>query len=194
MGPGRDTLPGPLGQLDLSTEQKQAVRAAARVLHETMQTLRDQFRTGALTDAQFRAAAATAHTQFETTVAGILTAEQNARWQELRRDRAIAALTRAIERMRTYQDRHLEMLAQILALDETQRAAFATIGTDMLADLEALLQRLRDGSIDAAGTRSERQRIHAETRDAMRALLTAEQATLFDALGRLMGGRHGPMP
>ena len=194
VGPGRGALPGLIGELDLSAEQQQAVRDAARVLHETMRALREQRRNGALSDAEFRTAAAAAHTQFETTVAGILTAEQNARWQELQRTRAALALEQAIARIRAHQDRHLELLAEILGLDQAQRAGFAAIGAGKLADMEALLQRLRDGSIDAAGARGERERIHAETRDAMRALLTAEQAALFDALRALLHRRHGPMP
>jgi Spy/CpxP family protein refolding chaperone len=189
-----DGVPGPLAELDLSVEQRQAVREAARVLHQTMQTLRTQFRDGTLSETAFHEAVTAAHAQFETAVAAVLTAEQNARWQELRRERATTALERAIAHMRANQERHLELLAQILGLDETQRAGFATIGADLLANMEALLQGVRDGSIDVAQVRTERQRLHTEARTAMRALLTAEQATLFDALDGFLYRPRGPMP
>lgn len=190
-GPGGG-LHGLLRQLDLDDAQRDRVRDALHTLQATMQQLHESRRAGELSDEAFRDAVNAAHATFETALGEILTAEQTARLQQLQREQAEKQLTRMIERLRTNQDKHLDLLVRILGLSAEQRAGFAAAGNDLLTGLETLLQSVRDGSVSHSQMRETIQQLHQTARDAIRALLDDEQAALFDALHRWHP--RGPRP
>lgn len=175
----------------MSAEQLQAVHEAMQTMHTSVRTARAQFDAGALTEEAFRQAVEAARQVFDGALQGILTSEQYATLQQQHRDRFIAHLQRQIERMGAGAARHLELLTRILDLSPTQVQAIAEIQAAVVPRLEAILAGVRDGSLSMQAAPAALRTVHQETRAAILAVLTPEQAELFEDL-MPFGHRRGP--
>jgi len=182
---------GPFASLGLSAEQLQAVHEAMQTMRTAMRAAHDQFESGALTEEAFRQAVDAARQAFDAALQGILTPEQYATLQQQHLDRFIEHLERRIEHMRAGAARHLELLTQILDLSPTQVQAIADIHAGIVPRLEAIVAGVKDGSLTLDAAQTALRTVHEETRTAIVAVLTPEQATLFEDL-RPLGRRHCP--
>ena len=182
---------GPFADLGLSTEQLQAVHAAMQTMHTAIRSAREQFDAGSLTEEAFRQAVDAGRQAFDTALQGILTAEQYATMQRLHRDRFIEHLERQIEHLRAGAARTVQLLTRILDLSPTQVQAVSEIHAGVVPRLEAIVAGVKDGSLTLDAAQAALRTVHAETRAAVVAVLTPEQAALFAEL-QPFGHRHGP--
>ena len=183
MGPGGHRPPrGGLPDLGLTPEQLQQIRQAQRTLHATVESLVAQFRAGTLTQEQFEAAVGVARTTFETTLQGILTADQYAQLQQAWRDRLVARLTAQIASFDTGVIRRVNILDRILGLSDPQVAAITTILTNTKPSIQAVLTSLQDASATPRQAEAALAQIQSAASDAIAATLTAEQAARFSQL------------
>jgi len=189
-GPGM----GLLQELGLDETQQAAVQAAREAMHAAAQTLFEQFRAGTLTREELHAAMQPLQEQMWTTIEGILTAEQLAQLNELRNARVLAQLERALERIQANLTEKLPLIAQILGLDEQQLAAATSLHEERVTALTGIIESLRSGQMSGQEAREAAQALREQTLADFRALLTAEQQEIFDALKTLQhrGHRRGP--
>lgn len=193
-GGPRDGRHGPgagfLSELGLDEGQQAAVQAAREEMHAAAQTLFEQFRAGSITREELRAAMQPLREAMHTRIEAILTAEQLAQLTELRNARTLSHLETALERLQTNLSDKLPLVARILELDEQQIAAVTALHEDRIAALSAIVESLRTGQTNGEEARDAAQALRAQTMDDFRALLTAEQQEIFDALKSLRHGQH----
>lgn len=79
---------------------------------------------------------------------------------------------------------HLNRVAEELGLDDTQREQFATIMREQHQQVREMRRSMRDQGIkrDSEEARAHREAMHAQVRERLGTVLTAEQLERFDAL------------
>jgi len=185
-GPGhRGPRPDPFAELGLSAAQLEQVRAARADLKSAVEALLEQFRAGTLTETELEAGIEAARADFETAIQGILTAEQWAQLQELRRQHLIARLTTRLQRFDQDVARHVARLDVVLMLSDDQVASITTLLANTRPAIEAVLASLQGGSLAPQQALDSLRELEANTTAAIRATLTAEQAVIFDALAHV---------
>jgi Spy/CpxP family protein refolding chaperone len=143
-------------ELSLTPEQEAQIRAVLDEAREERRALRDQFREGR------RDAARALHARVQSRIEGILTPEQQQRARELRARHREARMERRLEHMK-----------ERLGLTDAQAAEVRSILERSHAEHRRILESTERGS-DAR--RSAMQALHTQTRDALRGVLTPEQA------------------
>ena len=168
------------GKLSLSNDQAAKLRGVFSVAQAEKQDIRQRHQDD-------REAARPEFKQLrertKTQIAGILDADQIAIFDQLRRDR------RGHRKDHKLGGRLVKEMTEVLALDASQQAQVAQIMESSRAE--------REGLVEAAGgdrkaARPQLKQLRERPRTQLRAVLTAEQATKFDAIkeSRRGGKRH----
>lgn len=203
-GPGGPRGPGgpggPLGfvlaeireELDLDEAQRTALRTALHDSREAFHSLRMAFRAGEISAEELRDGAIAARVALEAELASILSESQLELLTNTLAEHRAEVATRRLERLDEGADRRLTFLTTILSLDAGQTAQIEGILAASIEQRRALLESLRDGAIEIEEALYQGYLIAESTADAIRAVLTPEQQTIFDALKTLLPGHRGP--
>jgi Spy/CpxP family protein refolding chaperone len=197
MGEGRGGFGGPGGpggefmdELNLTEAQQTALEEAREQSREAVQALIEAAGGPGQLDETTRAKLDELRQQMKQTLENILTAEQLAQLAELREarqaemaERRDAVFTRGAERI-------TDFLAQVLELDDTQKQQIIDVMAAAQTKIEALHESAREADTPREDLREQMEQIRDESKTAIRALLSAEQAAVFDALSNLLP--HGP--
>jgi Spy/CpxP family protein refolding chaperone len=181
-----------LGDLNLTDEQLEALRAARAAMHTAVQAAFEQFRDGSLTQEQLREAMDAARESFEAALQEILTPEQLAQLQQNRIDRLVQMIERRIEQHEQRAAHHLELLTQILGLNDEQVATIQEIQAGVVPALQTILAGVRDGNLTPEAAHDALRTLQDDTHAAIVAVLTPEQAELFADLRPHRRGPRGP--
>lgn len=187
--------PGPMQDLELTAEQQQALDALREQHHAARQALRQQARAGSLTREEMHERRREMHAQHRDAVEALLTPAQKDQLARARNARALERRDRSLERQRTHGNERLTLVARILELDDEQLQAARTMHQEAITALEANLEALRSGALDAQQSGDAARALRDDSFAAFRTLLDAEQQELFDALQQLQhrrGHRFGP--
>jgi len=182
-----------LNALDLTAEQRTQLQAARKAHRETMQALHEQFRSGAITEEQFRQQAQANREAMQAQLAGILTPEQLEQLQARRAEHRQERAERQLDRLDLRQEHMTEFLTKVLLLNETQQQQLATFANTVRTRTTALLKGVIDGSIEPPDTMSERRQIQDDFVSSFTAILDADQLQRWEALQSLLpqGPRRG---
>lgn len=199
-GPGGPGFGGPIGgvlrelrdELDLSAEQRTALRDALKASHDTFRDLRRSFRDGTITAEELRDAARDARLALEEQLADILSADQYTLLMDTLAEHRTEMIDRRLAHLDEGAARRLDFLTNVLQLDDGQAAQVETILNDSMDARRAVLEALRDGTIEIEEALYQGYLIAQSTAAAIRDLLTPEQQAVFDALRTLLPGHGGP--
>jgi Spy/CpxP family protein refolding chaperone len=189
---GGERMEGLLEELDLSEEQKSQIGDARERMREAIGELRSQFTPGESDREELRDKMQALRDRFEEELRNILTAEQYSRLEELRAERRSEMEEKREERGRQMRERLVEFLTEVLDLSGTQSQQVSAILADAGEQTSQLHEKARTGEISREDARSELDRIRDETTEAMKQLLTPEQAEIFEALKDLIPGHGRP--
>ena len=117
---------------------------------------------------------------------GRMTPEQSSKREQVRTERMASRIERRLESLFAAMDRRADFLGRVLGLDPGQTSQVQTILSESVATRRSTLEQLRAGSIepeDAAYGAWSNERAIGER---VRAILTPEQQTRFDALESLL--------
>lgn len=204
MGEGRGGFGGPGGpggefidELDLTEAQQAALEEAREQHRAAVQALIEAAGGPGQLDETTRAKLDELRQQMKETLENILTPEQLAQLEELRATRQTEMAERR-EAMFTRGTEHItDFLAQVLDLDETQKQQIIDVMTAAQTKMKALHESVREADAPREDLREQMDQIRDESKTAIRALLSAEQAAVFDALSNLLphgsGARMGRM-
>ncbi|MEW5873921.1 MAG: hypothetical protein AB1752_01915 [Candidatus Zixiibacteriota bacterium] len=156
-----------LEDLNLTDDQKQAIEKA----HDA---LRDEFEPGErrsnVRDAM--------HEKLKE----ILTPEQLAILESKHSERRSETAEHMQERVESTADRRIEFLSTVLKLSDDQKAQVQQIWQSSAEERQALRKSFVDDSAERGEMRGKMQSFRDEATTSVRAVLTADQAKLFDAL------------
>ena len=128
----------------------------------------------------------------ETTLQSVLTDAQQATLEEAMAEHRAAVSERRLEKLDAGVQRRVEFLNSVLELTDAQFAQVESILTATLPERRTILEALRDGSIEIEDALYQGYVLAEQTAASIRAVLTAEQTVVFDALKKLLPGHRGP--
>ena len=181
--------------LELTDTQREEIEAIIGAYRDAMRELRSG--TDSSDRDSFREQLAGMREAMQEEIEAVLDAGQLARLEELRDERHKVRRERHAEWAELRLARHIDFLARVLDLDDAQQVQFSDILTASQAQRQELRSTARENGTPHEDVRAEAERIREETQSALRELLTADQATLYDAIRTLApdgprGGRfHG---
>jgi Spy/CpxP family protein refolding chaperone len=182
-----------LAQIDgLTTDQIQQIRVVLEGARPEFHDLRIAFVTGTISAEELRDRAKALRERIEGSLRSILTAEQFAAFEAALAEHRAEMASRRLATLAQGVARRLEFLANVLELTVEQKAQVAAVLEESVAARRAVLEALRDGTIEIEDALYQGYVIATRTADAIRALLTPEQAAIFDALKRLLPGHCAP--
>jgi Spy/CpxP family protein refolding chaperone len=201
---GRGGIGGPGGpggefmdELNLTEVQQAALEEAREQHRETVQALIEAAGGPGQLDEATRAKLDELRQQMKQTLENILTAEQLAQLAELRETRQAETAERRDAMFTRGAERITDFLAQVLDLDDTQKQQIIEVMTGAQAKIKALHESAREADTPREDLRDQMDQIRDESKTAIRALLSEEQAAAFDALSNLLphspGGRMARM-
>lgn len=199
-GPGGPGFGGPIAdvlrelrdELDLDATQRDALHTLLMDSRETFHALRESFANGEITAEQLRDAAHEARVTLESQLAGILSDDQYTLLMNALATHRTEMATRRLEHLDEGVQRRLDFLTAVLSLDDAQTTQVGVILADSVTQRRALLEALRDGTIEIEDALYQGYLIAESTTAAIRDVLTAEQQAIFDSLKRLLPGNRGP--
>ncbi|MFC1475392.1 hypothetical protein ACFLQW_00135 [Candidatus Zixiibacteriota bacterium] len=195
-GPGRlfhgQKQGGLIDNLDLTEEQQTTLREAREQMRDTMRSLVGESGGRGRMDETTREQIRQLREQMKGRMESILTPEQLAQLEELRDERRAERQDKREVNFAQRLDRRVEFLSKVLDLDETQQQQISDILTENHEQVQTLHQNAREQDLPVADLREEIEKIREEADTAIRELLTAEQAAMFDALRSLMPRHRGP--
>lgn len=187
-GEGRPGHGGNLEALDLTDEQQRAIETVRTEMREQMKSLRQEAGSGGMTDA-LREQIKALHETMKNRIQEILTQEQReqqaqlqAQIQAQRDQRRLAQLTRRLEQVGSGGERRLAHLTTVLDLTADQVGQVEAIQATAQQQQTALIQGQIDGTLTREEIQTRREQISEQTVAQIRAVLTEEQAELFDLL------------
>lgn len=187
-GPGKEFF----AELNLTDEQQTALKEARERNREAVKALIESAGGPGQLDEATRAKLDELHQQMRQLVESILTPEQMAQLEELRAarqaemaERRDAAFTRGTEHI-------ADFLVQVLDLDTTQKQQIIDVMTQAQAKIKTLHESAREADTPREDLRDQMEQIRDESAAAIKALLSEEQAAVFEALSNLLP--HGPGP
>lgn len=190
--PGGPHGGGPFADLGLTPQQRQDIRDARIVMHDAVQAARADFDNGTITEEQFQGAVRQAREAFHAAVLEVLTPEQEQLLEQKQTTQLVRRLQHQIDNFATASARRMDVLTRVLGLDAGQAQSIGDIVNSALPQLETLLAGLQGGTLSAADARTALHDLRQAQHDGIVALLTPDQAELFEELARLhRQGRHG---
>lgn len=137
----------PWGQLNLTQEQMQAIRAARQEFREAVADLIEQYGPDPRGDAEFLAALRELRAELDTAIAEILTAEQLELLEQLRLEQLIDRLERLIRNLESRRDRVIAFLDETVDLTAEQEAAIAAIFDSRVDQAQTVVDALEAGTM-----------------------------------------------
>lgn len=196
-GPRFDGARAPFDQLakdlNLTEEQQAALTKLRESMHEKRQATREQAgKTGR------RGFAAGQGTNFRdrmrTELESILTEEQLQRLDAIHEERSSQRRDTAVAHADERLNDHVDLLAKVLKLSDTQKADLETTLRDTQSKRQELFQNRTDDT-DWQAMREQAQALRTDTEAKIEALLTADQKELYASLTDLLPmGPRGPHP
>ncbi len=194
-GPGRMLLlGGSLRDLELTADQRTAVRELVSTSAEALRELLESVANDAITAEALRDAAKAVSAEFDTALADLIGAEAFATVLESRLEHLATMAEHRIDRLDDMAERRLEHLTAILELDEDQVASVGAILEAAVASMAATLQSLADGSIDQWDAMYAAYVTANEVAESIAQVLDTTRAELFAALRDLVPMHGGPGP
>ncbi len=181
-------------QLDLTTEQAQAIKE----LHESM---REEFQMNREGTPQRGHRGFTKgegpgyfHEQMREELAKILTAAQLQKLDDLQEARRSVRQGRMQEFAPERMENRVDFLVKVLKLDGDQESQLENILSATQEKQQQLHESITNGTLDREEIREQMPQLREQTESEIRDLLTDEQIVLFDALQDLLphGARRGP--
>jgi Spy/CpxP family protein refolding chaperone len=174
--------------IELTEEQRQAIRAIHEDFRERMKALRDEREAGTSTDEELLREIRSLHDEMRAELDAVLTDDQKAALEEYRRDKEaeFAAFREEVNQVRD----------AVLGLSAEESEAFDAIMADQLSAREVLFEQFQAGDLELAEFQDEVQALHQARDAALEALLTESQyeiVQIHDALAVRMShkGHHG---
>jgi len=177
-------------QLDLSADQRKAMKALHEETRTKARALHEQLRSGSITEDQMETGMQALHDAQREKLSGILSAEQLGKLDALRDERQGNRLARRIERADARSDAHAQWLAEALALNEAQKARVQAALDSFAAKQKAALESVRGGDAAGHGARAQMRAEREARAKALEDILTDEQSARLEILRRLHP--HGP--
>jgi Spy/CpxP family protein refolding chaperone len=167
--------------LGLTSEQRDALAAALREQREALLELRPET-PGAGRNPESIERREAIREAFEAKLAAILTPEQAEILAAHRAEQREQRLAKREEHRTQMQERVIELLTGVLHLEPAQVETVTGIVAAAYDRAEAVHEAVRAGEIAPSDARQQLEGIRAEVREAVAAVLTAEQRTVFEAL------------
>ncbi len=117
---------------------------------------------------------------------GMMTPEQSAKREQVRTERMANRIERRLESLPSAMDRRADFLGRVLGLDPGQTSQVHTILSESVATRRSTLEQLRAGSIEPEDAAYGAWSNECAIGERVRAILTPEQQTRFDALESLL--------
>lgn len=180
-------------ELDLTEAQLEQVREIIEARFEEAKEIREQVRTGAITREQARELQRAIRESGREQIEEILTDEQRTRMEELHQERREERIDRRIERLENRIEKHASFLEQVLDPSDAQMSQINVLLADAIESHTAILNQVKEGALDHDDAAEQLKDLREATAESIRALLTPEQQTVFDALRdiRPKGRGHG---
>jgi hypothetical protein len=129
--------------------------------------------------------------QMREQVADILAPEQLAQLEQLRGERRAERQEQRQAEFPERLERHVGFLTRMLKLDEAQQQQIGDILVENHEQIQTLHQNAREQDLSFEDLREQLEQIREQTSAAISKLLTAEQATIFDAIQSLLPPHRG---
>lgn len=172
--------------LGLEKEQRQELRDALQGTGESIRATLRAVEDGSMSREAARDAVKQQREAARAQAQRILSAEQFEQAEAFRRERVAQSVDRRIEHLDSRLERRADHLSRVLALDDAGRAQVAQILQSSLSMRADLLRSLKDGARAPEDVAYEVTQLEARLADQIRAGLTPEQATRFDAVLELV--------
>lgn len=172
-------------ELNLTEQQQHDIQGVLEESREAMRALREQHAVSG-PDESLREQMQQIRTATHEKIENILTPEQYAQWEESRSEHRAQMAEKREERQGLMLDHRVESLARILGLDDSQQTQVSDILTGAMEQAKALHEKVRNEEITREEAQAEKDRIKEESAEAIKALLSDDQAKMFDALKKLM--------
>jgi hypothetical protein len=186
-GPGAG-MRGLLADLELTADQRAALRDAMRAAHETLRTMHTEIADGNLNADGARSRAQAAVDALEQSLQAGLTAGHVEALTSRMRERAQEMAGRRLEHVDAMGERHDGFLVNVLALDDAQAAALERARNQSQDRMRGLLEGIQGGGVTFPDAVYGNVSIHQDADAAIRALLTEDQIRKLDALEQLRRG------
>lgn len=192
-GRGSGSGPGMLQDLNLTPEERKAVREAMRTAEGSVHDLLESHAAGNATAEAVRDGALQAQNQLRTSLQSALGAEQFEGFSKALAAGAGRMAAHRLQRMENgdRSDRRIDFLTRVLQLDDAQAAAVKSVFDEAQYDERSLLEGIRDGGTTYADALYQGIQLHDRIHDQIRDRLRVDQQDRLDALKQL---RRGPRP
>ena len=182
-----------LARIDgLTAEQIEQIRIVLEGARPEFHDLRIAFVAGTISAEELRDRARALRERIEASLRSILDVGQFAALEAAIAEHRAEMASRRLATLAQGVARRLEFLAKVLGLTAEQKAMVAAVLEESVAARRAVLEALRDGTIEIEDALYQGYVIATRTANAIRALLTPEQAAILDALKRLLPGHCAP--
>jgi len=181
-------------KLNLTEQQQEQVREAHATIREEIEALHDQNGGRGRDNPELRRKVKELRDSIQDCLKAILTPEQYAQLQTMQEERRTSMAERRDERAGQRIDSLSEFLGSVLTLNQPQKQQVHEILSKTENQLVNLRESMRDSSVVAGDLRQEFEKIRTEADAAIRALLSPDQAKMYDALKALLPRGGGPGP
>jgi hypothetical protein len=177
-------------ELGLTEAQAEQVHEAMKAHRQSVHALFEAYAEDNLSLEGLRDGVKSERVAFEQTLAGILDEDQLAQMLERHEQRRTERAERHLERLGQHLERRVEFLTRVLRLDDSQQAQVRSVLEGLLPREKALLEGIAAGEVAFEDAIYERLKIKEDGEEALRAVLTEEQAERLDALEELIRPRR----
>ncbi|MCA9729268.1 MAG: hypothetical protein KC729_16390 [Candidatus Eisenbacteria bacterium] len=196
---GRGRMMGHLAsELGLSDQQVSAMQDLMKSYGEQFRTLMESVLDGTVSAEDGVAQATQLAESLKGEMAGILTPDQLAKWEELKQDRIDQGIDRRLENLDTQLTRRAEFLTRVLQLSDAQSSQVEQILLASIPARERILTGVQNGTIPPQVAIMMGLQIEQQILTDIKAILTDEQIQKLEAMkdliphGMKMAGRgHG---
>ncbi len=179
---------GPFADLDLTDTQKAAIKDAFRGEREATRSLREGFRDGTVSAEAFKSGLKEQRSVVQETVAGIVGEEAYAALEARKTEQVVKRAERQLERVGEHNARRLEFLTTVLALTPDQVTQAQGVMESAATQVQAILGGVIDGTADPIDALVDGLVARRSAKDALAAILDADQTERFEALQNLLPG------
>jgi hypothetical protein len=179
---------GPLGDLGLNDEQREAAHSARATLQTGVRMLMEEVRTEntSIEDALLQASELAR--SFETAVSELLTADQIATIEERKADQLDRHVSRRLEDLDEAMERRVVLLNKVLHLEDEQVATVSDLVFSTVPARRELLDRLLGGDVDRAVVGLEVLRVERALCASLAEVLRPDQRDVLDGMSRWLPG------
>ena len=170
----------------LSKEQGSALRSELRAKGDELDALAREVEAGTITPEEARDRAKAIREEMRASAEKVLSPEQISRFEERRSVRRGEVAERRLAELPVRMERRAQFLTRVLSLDATQAAAVRSVLDQSVEARRANLERMKSGSLAPEEAMYDTWTLERATAEKVRAILSSEQATRFDAVTKLV--------